>query len=336
MSSAVANVILLLGLAGIGYYLFVNRDNVSSVIGNIFGVGGGGGGSSGATAAAGKMIYKGTGKVIPGSKWTNKSQACWAMSSGGCRSSSRFQCAEGCCIPYHDLEATVYVHVGPRSAHTKGSARLILTTGGPGQSGNNCCVYSLGFTEQGQAYAEEEGPHSPHPHIYPMPVTGGAVRDIGPIVNRTIGLKNIIWHSGGQTHVEGWVDQKADGNWQLFYRAINPHGGNLPVITHSPMAGSSCQEVRCRVDNYWPITFDTARSFVAELPPNPVPAGGAVPTTPDAAIKAATGGKAPKGSTQKKQVAEAKKSTTKKSNLAYTGEFQYLETPQVSYLYKPY
>lgn len=239
-------------------------NSIDDVINQISSGGSGsGGGRSGVVNA--KAIYQSTGKVIPGSRFSNKSQACWKMSSGGCRSSARFQCEKGCCVPYHDLEATVYVHVGPLSANRKGNSRLILTAGGPGQSGNNCCVYSLGFTEQGQAYAEEEGAHSPHPHIYPMTVTGGNVRNIGPLANRTIGLKNIIWHSGGQTHVEGWVDSRNNGNWEKFYYAVNPHGGSLPVITHSPMVGSTCQEVRCRIDNFWPVTFDASRSGIEEL-----------------------------------------------------------------------
>ena len=313
---------------------------------DFFGIGpkggtGGGITAGGATAASGKMIYKGTGKVIPGSAFKNNSQACWALSSGGCRSSSRFQCEKGCCVPYHDLEATVYLHVGPHSSHSKGSARLILSAGGPGQSGNNCCVYSLGFTEAGQAYAEEEGPHSPHPHIYPMPVTGGVVRNIGPIANRTIGLKNIIWHTSGNTFVEGWVDQKADGNWQLFYRAVNPHGGNLPVITHSPMSGSTCQEVRCRVDNYWPINFDASRTFIAELamPISPLTVSAdskqqMAGMTP-AQIELTTGKKPQQMTTTAVKKTSSKK---KKSNFAfeYDGNMHYLEQPMVSTLWSEY
>ena len=324
MSSSIADLILIIGIIGIGYYIVTSTGGLGGISGLIGELGIGG-----ITAASGKMIYKGTGKVISGSQFKNESQQCWAMSSGGCRSSSRFLCEKGCCVPYHDLEATVYIHVGPHSSNSKGSARLILSAGGPGQSGNNCCVYSLGFTEAGQAYAEEEGPHSPHPHIYPMPVTGGVVRDIGPIVNRTIGLKNIIWHSGGQTHVEGWVDQKADGNWQLFYKAVNPHGGNLPVITHSPMSGSTCQEVRCRVDNYWPITFDASRTFIAELA---VPV---VPTT-DKNTSPITSSQQTQAPSSPVVKTKSKKGTSKKSNLAYTGEFKYLESAPISYLYSEY
>lgn len=312
MSSSISSLILIIGVGFIGYYLW------SSTVGggfNLFG------------NIRAKQLYKGTGRVIPGNRFTNQSKACWSMSSGGCRSSSRFQCEKGCCVPYHDLEATVYVHVGPLSAHRKGnSARLILSAGGPGQSGNNCCVYSLGFTEQGQAYAEEEGPHSPHPHIYPMGVTGGAVSNIGPIANRTIGLKNIIWHTAGQTHVEGWVDSTNNGVWKKFYSAVNPHGGNLPVITHSPMSGSSCQEVRCRVDNYWPISFDVQRTSIAELsmPLHPTTDVSTHPVTSSQQTQASGKGKT------------KTKSKSKKSNLAYAGEFVYPEKPQMSLLYSDY
>lgn len=218
-------------------------------------------------AIVGNFIYRGTGRIVSGSSFSNKSQSCWKMAGGGCRSSARFQCANHCNIPFRNLEATAYVNIGPLSPHRKGNGRLILTAGGPSQSGHNCCVYSLGFTDQGHAYAEEEGAHSPHPHIYKMSVQGGTISSIGPLANRTIGLKNIIWHDGnGNTHVQGWVDYSNRGHWVKFYDAVNPHGGPLPVITHSPMVGRRGeQEVRVRIDNHWPVSFDRNRTHVREI-----------------------------------------------------------------------
>lgn len=220
----------------------------------------------GGTTARGGMLYRGTGRIITGDKWTNQSQQCWSLASGGCRSSSRFQCEKGCCVPYRDLEANWYFHAGPTSRYLKGTTRAMLSVGGPGQSGKNCCVYSLGFIQNsGQSYAEEEGPHSPSPTIYAMPVQGDTVGNIGPIVNRTIGIKSVLWHDSGGTQVEGWVDSAGNGSFRRFYKSTNPHGGSLPVITHSPMAGDNCQEARGRIDGVWPVNWDTARTFVAEL-----------------------------------------------------------------------
>lgn len=214
----------------------------------------------------GGFIYRGTGRIVSGNSFVRKSQLCWKMSSGGCRSSVRFQCANHCNVPFRNLEATTYVHIGPLSPHRKGEGRLVLTTGGPGQSGKNCCVYSLGFTQQGHAYAEEEGAHSPHPHISKMPVIGGEISSIGPLANRTIGLKNIIWHDSHGTHVQGWVDYSNRGQWHKFYDTVNPHGANLPVITHSPMVGRAGeQEARVRIDNHWPVSFDISHTNVREI-----------------------------------------------------------------------
>jgi hypothetical protein len=234
-----------------------------------------------------KMIHQGTGNSIPGDKWYKDANKNWEMSSKDKNGNHKHRPStrliyyknkgpHGDCVPYHDLEVTAYVKVGPKADNAEGDARLIVTTGGPGQSKQNCCVYSLGFdADSGKAYAEEEGPHSPHPTIQPMDVKGGEIDGIGPIGNRTIGLKEIIYHDSSGTHVEGWVDKDANNGWKCFYKELNPHGkakpksgqSDLPVITKVPMAGDKCQEMRIRCDNYWPVDLIPDKSSIAEIVP---------------------------------------------------------------------
>lgn len=230
-------------------------------------------GGGGATAAAGKMIYSGTGKVLGGDLVFKDANQNYKMNSGHNRPSTRYIWGSGKgkgaanCVNFNSYEATIYATYGKGGSS---NTRSIITGGGPGQRDKNCCVYSTGFvTSSGDAFAEEEGPHSPHPTIYPMTVQGGAIKNIGPLAGRTIGLKQVLIRSGGQVKLEGWVDPQANGQWKLFYRAINPKGGSLPVITKMPMAGENCGEVRFRTDGIWPVTIDAGRSFVAELPDNP-------------------------------------------------------------------
>jgi hypothetical protein len=137
------------------------------------------------------------------------------LKSGGCRSSSRFQ-YEG--VPFRDFEVTAYLHIGPEAQHSKGTARLIIGGGGPGQRNQNCCIYSIGFDQKtGRTYAEEEGSHEPL-KISPMAIEGDTVGSIGPVVNRNVGIKFVLWHDGG-TQVEGYVDSDAIGQWRRFYKA---------------------------------------------------------------------------------------------------------------------
>lgn len=303
MTSLITTLIV---LGAIGYALIHRCD--------LLGLCGGGGGSSssgngsGVTTASGKMIYRGTGKVLTGDLAVldaNKSQS---LDSGGSRPSTRFIWGAGKgkgaanCVDYNSYEATVYAKLGPGGSS---NTRAIVTGGGGGQRGKNCCVYSVGFvTSSGESFAEEEGAHEPHPTIEKMPVVGGSIKNIGPLANRTIGFKEILIRGGGQVLLEGWVDDKNDGNWKLFYRAKNPHGGNLPVITRTGLAGEKCGEVRFRCDDIWPVEIDKSRSFVAELPDNATPATGNNP------VDIATGGAAPKGATQKKEAEAVKKTTT--------------------------
>lgn len=73
-------------------------------------------------------------------------------------------------MPFSNLEATCYLHVGPQAKNAKGSARLIISSGGPDQKGSNCCVYSIGHdVDTGHTYIEEEGSHQPL-KISPMPI----------------------------------------------------------------------------------------------------------------------------------------------------------------------
>ncbi len=229
-----------------------------------------------------KMIYESDGinNIIPGAKWFKESDPQWPMSGGGSRASTRLIYYKvrdhngdqvGGCIDYHDLEVTAYVKIGDASEHRQGEARCIITTGGPGQHDDCCCVYSIGFTQEGKAYAEEEGPHSPHPTIFKMDVVGGDhdVQNIGPLKNRTVGLKSIIYHdSDHNTQLEGYVDKDNNNNWKCFYKAVNPHGGDLPVITKVPMAGNDhCQEMRVRYDNHWPVDLVPEKSSIRKIVP---------------------------------------------------------------------
>ena len=331
MSSSIANLILIIGLIGIGYYVFTGGSGFD--IGSIFGLGGGSGGG-GPGRAVGKMIYKGTGKVLTGNLAVKDANQSYSMHSGNNRPSTRYIWGSGKgsgaakCMNFTSYEATVYATYGKGGSS---NTRSILTGGGPGQRGNNCCVYSTGFvTSTGKAFAEEEGPHSPKPTIFQMsvqlPNVNGAVDNIGPLAGRTIGLKQVLIRNGQTVRLEGWVDQHNNGNWQLFYRAINPHGGSLPVITKMPMQGENCGEVRFRTDGIWPVTLDTARSFVAELPPNPSPIGNSEPAIPQ-----------PIGVTKGSPKTTNKK-TTKKSNFSYVydGNMHYLEQPIISTLWGAY
>jgi hypothetical protein len=62
----------------------------------------------------------------------------------------------------------------------------------------------------------------PHPHQRVHP--GGAIGGIAPVVNRTVGLKFVLYLDGGGTQVEGYVDAHANGRRQRFYKAANPRG----------------------------------------------------------------------------------------------------------------
>jgi len=320
MSSLITTLVI---LGVVGYVLMHRCDLLNIGCGNgsspsTSSGGGNDGGSNvpspvggGATAAAGKMIYRGTGKVLTGDLAVLDANKAQSLDSGGSRPSTRFIWGSGKgkgaakCVDFNSYEATVYAKLGPGgSANT----RAIVTGGGGGQRGKNCCVYSVGFvTSSGEAFAEEEGAHEPHPTIEKMPVVGGSIKNIGPLKNRTIGFKEVLIRGGGQVLLEGWVDPDASGNWKLFYRARNPKGGNLPVITKTGLVGETCGEVRFRCDDIWPVTIDTSRSFVAELPDNAVPAGGNVGNPVDVA----TGGAAPKGDVQKKAAANIKKTAAK-------------------------
>jgi hypothetical protein len=235
------------------------------------------------------MIYPVTDKVIKGNQWFKETSPRWKMSSGGHRPSTRLIYYKlkdrqgnhvGGCVPYKDLEVTAYVKIGGLGSDPQGEARCIVTTGGPGQHDDCCCVYSIGFTHNGDAYAEEEGPHEPKPTIFKMPVVGGdpGLGNIGSMENRTIGLKSIIYHDSDGTHLEGYVDKDNNNQWKCFYKSINPHGVNphhpprhgeradLPVITHVPMEGDDdCQEMRVRYDNYWPVDLVAEKSSIREI-----------------------------------------------------------------------
>jgi len=219
-----------------------------------------------------KMMHQATGKVIPGSKWFKDAKEKWPMHSGGTRPSTRLiyyknKGPDGDCIPYRDLEVTAYVKFGERKDNARGEARCIITTGGPGQTKKNCCVYSIGFTEKGKAYCEQEGAHEPKPTIKKMKVEGGEITDIGELYNRTIGLKTVIYHKDGHTYVEGHVDKDANNDWKIFYKAEDPHGEGLPVITKVPMNGDQCQEMRVRCDNIWPVDLIAEKSSIREIVP---------------------------------------------------------------------
>lgn len=338
MSGAVSNIIILVGLAAAGWYLWTQTDFLNFIktggkidfgsLGNALKLGGGAAPASGATAASGKMIYKGTGKVLTGDLTVKDAKENYGLASGGSRPSSRYIWGSGKgkgaakCVDYNSYEATVYVTFGT-GGKPAANTRAIITGGGGGQRGKNCCVYSLGFvTSTGEAFAEEEGAHEPKPTIFKMDVVGGTVKNIGKLSGRTIGLKEILIRNGGSVRLEGWVDKEANGNWQLFYRANNPHGGSLPVITHTGMVGEKCGEVRFRCDGIWPVTMDTSRSFVAELPDNAVASD---PHPPAAAAAAA---------------APAKK-TSKKAKLArsffiYNCGMMYTQSTPISTLYSEY
>lgn len=325
MSSAVTTLITLVIVGAIGYYVWTNKDSILGMVKS------GGDGM----AVGGKMIYKGTGKVITGDSAFVDAKNPYPMHSGAQRPSARFIFGGGKgkqCVPFHSLEATVYTTIGAPSGKPPTTC-FALQTGGPGQSGNNCCTYNLGFDASGKAIAEEEGAHSPAPTSVPMSVSPGM--NIGPLHNRTIGLKTIIYHpSANQVVVEGWVDAQNNGSWKLFYKSTNPHGGALPIITHSPMAGSPCQEARLRIDAHWPIEFDKARSFVAEIPDNPSPMIGV--TNPITTVKPLT--PAQKQLVGATSTTPKGKTKTKKSNYAfeYDGQFHYPEFSPISYLYNPY
>jgi hypothetical protein len=227
------------------------------------------------------MIYKGTGQVIPGTGIARdpRSSQNYSMASGHNHASTRYLCWKGHgagCVPFYNKEVTAYIQVG---AVQDAKQRCIVTSGGSGQTGNNCCVYSVGFTLAGTPWMEEEGPHSPSPHITKnmAPNTGS----IGNIGGKTIGIKLIQWVDSGGSHLEGWVDAADDGQWKQFYKGLNVSGPakgmQLPVITHVGMMGDTCQEVRIRCDGAWPVTLDQARSSIAEIAVPVQPIGSSVP-----------------------------------------------------------
>lgn len=343
MSGAISNLIILVGVATAGWYLWTQTDFLNFIktggkidFASLFKLGGGGAAAQpasggGATAASGKMIYQGTGKVLTGDLAVKDAKENYGLASGGSRPSSRYIWGSGKgkgaakCVDYNSYEATVYVTFGT-GGKPASNTRAIITGGGPGQRGKNCCVYSLGFvTTTGQAFAEEEGAHEPKPTIEQMDVVGGAVKNIGKLSGRTIGLKEILIRNNGAVRLEGWVDKQANGNWELFYRANDPHGGSLPVITHTGMVGEKCGEVRFRCDGIWPVTMDTSRSFIAEIPDTAVASS---PHPPAAATTTATA-KTPK------------KPATKKSKLArsfytYNCGMMYTQPSPISTLYGDY
>lgn len=226
------------------------------------------------------MIYdsKGSENIILGDKWFKESDPQWPMSAGGSRASTRLNYYKvkddkdqhlGWYIDYYDLEVTAYIKIGSDAKYQQGEARCIITTGGPGQHDNCCWVYPIGYVQEGDAYAEEGGSHFPHPIIFKMDVIGGDsdVQNIWLLKNRTIGLKSIIFHdSNHNTHLEGYVDKDDNNNWKCFYKAVNPHGGHLPIITKVPMTGKdNCQEMRVRYDNYWPVDLVPEKSSIRSI-----------------------------------------------------------------------
>src|SRR5690348_960981 len=108
-----------------------------------------------------KLIKKGTGRIIAGDQGILKRDD--IMESGHNRPSFRYifwKNAPSGCIPYFNYEATFYAKIGDGQPNRH--LRAIVTGGGGGQTGNNCCVYSVGFESTGKAFAEEEGQHDPH------------------------------------------------------------------------------------------------------------------------------------------------------------------------------
>lgn len=245
------------------------------------------------------LIYQGTGKRLTADLGVLEAKNPWPMQSGAKRPSARFIWGAGKgkgdakCVPYHSLEATIYAKIGAKAAKSPTMA-LLIQSGGPGQRGQNGCTYNLGFGEDGVPVSGEECQHDPK-------VKGGKIpgsitsTKIGPIENKTIGMKWIMTHPSANTvHVEGWVDADNSGKWKLFYKADNPHGGaGIPVITKVPMFGTdTCQEVRMRCDGYWPFEIVKEKSFVAELTDNPKPTSDfvaqAISSTPNVTAMAAT------------------------------------------------
>jgi hypothetical protein len=222
------------------------------------------------------MIYKGTGKTLSGNLAKIEAKNPWPMQSGQKRPSVRGIWGAGKgkgeakCVPYHSLEGTVYVELGPSIAKAPTIA-LLVQSGGPGQRGQNGCTYNLGFHIDGTAVAGEECQHDPKVRGGKIP---GVIKgvNIGPLEKRTLGIKWILTHPNKDTvHLEGWVDKNNDGKWIQFYSFDNPHGGkDIPVITKVPMFGNdNCQELRFRADSFWPVKFLADKSFIAELEDNP-------------------------------------------------------------------
>lgn len=225
-------------------------------------------------------IYQNTGKRLGAELGVLEAKNPWPMQSGQKRPSVRFIWGAGKgkgdakCIPYHSLEVTIYAKIGAHTAKSPSMA-LLVQSGGPGQRGQNGCTYNLGFGADGIPISGEECQHDPK-------VKGGKIKNsitgvnIGPLENKTIGIKWILFHpKPNLVHLEGWVDQKNDGQWKIFYSGDNPHGGSgIPIITKVPMFGSdTCQEARLRCDGYWPVEIVKEKTFVAELYDDPKTTG---------------------------------------------------------------
>jgi hypothetical protein len=242
MSRSFNNDILTLGVLAVGGYLIYTKTDwfqqffeaVKSIAGEVRGgIGsggrrpstGGGGAPTGGGDVQGNLSATGGQTIFPstGKKWQAKDSGKTTRNYASGGSSGTTQWDIKGVGPVTNLEVTTYVNVGSCSDEVS------LKVYGPSHSGSNCCwvIFNCSCSD-GKIMLGSEGPH---------PTTSktnlGSGMSIGSIKNKEVGLKLVIFKSGGGYTAIGYADtgggwkeviRKTFSEWGVNKKASTPHG----------------------------------------------------------------------------------------------------------------
>lgn len=275
--------------------------------------GGGGGGAApagpGGTKSTGagdcsKTIYAATGQVKDNSKQTKDGTRHYASGKP-----DDVTAEWGTSVSFKNYEFTAYFTITKVDHDDTVSMKFGGTHNGSGWydngisfNGGKCCM----------------GKEENHPSTDLCVVTG---KSIGSILNKKIGMKNIIVGAGSAgAELEMWVDPQANGQWQLACPRQKGVGGFFP--------SSAKQECTIRIDAAPGITMHCSAvqeitGFSGSGGGAAPPAGGAAPTTPAAPEASEGGGEDSGGGGEDEGGGEDSESNYGRVNRSYSSRVNY-------------
>lgn len=240
--------ILTLGVLAIGGYLVYTKTDwfqqffaaVKDIMGDIKGGGGKGGplidlGGGNLNAKGGETIFPSTGK-----KWQAKDSGKTTRNYASGGSSGTTQWDIKGVGPITDLEVTTYVNVGSCGDEVS------LKVYGPNHSDGQCCWFIMDVNcNSGQFMMGGEGPH---PKTSKNGLgTGGS---IGSLKNKEVGLKLVIYKSGGGYTAIGYADTGSGWKEQIrktFSQFGNSKKSSTPHQNATIQFRTDCKGVKYRI-----------------------------------------------------------------------------------------